>query len=236
MSSANRDQITTSLKQQTYSGKLDGVESEISERVMAAWQSSGYFKAQVHTDARVLTSSPDNERTAVTVQVDEGQQYRLEQIRFGNNKAIGNVEALRKLFPIKDGDVFDRAAIGKGLENLRLAYGQLGYINLTSVPDTRFSEEHQTISLGIDLDEGKRFLVSRIDIIGLDESGFKNVLKEIFVTPGDLYNQRLVDLFLQHSASLLPPEAAPEPRFNPQLNKSAATVAIRYDFRRCPVD
>jgi outer membrane protein insertion porin family len=128
--------------------------------VKAAFQSSGYSKAQVYTDARVLTSSPDNERVAVAVHVDEGQQYRLEQIRFRNNQAIGNVEVLRKLFPIRDGDLFDRAAIGKGLENLRFAYGQLGYINLTSVPDTQFSEERQTISLDIDLDEGKQFVVS----------------------------------------------------------------------------
>jgi TonB family protein len=236
MPSANRDQLTASLMQRTYSGKLDGVATEISERVKAAWQSSGYSKAQVYTDARVLTSSPDNERVAVAVHVDEGPQYRLEQIRFRNNQAIGNVEVLRKLFPIRDGDVFDRAAIGKGLENLRFAYGQLGYINLTSVPDTQFSEERQTISLDIDLDEGKQFVVSRIDIIGSDQSGFQNVLKEIVVKPGDIYNQRLVDLSLQHSGSLLAPDAVPEPRFNLQLNKRAGTVAITYDFRRCQVD
>jgi TonB family protein len=236
MPSANRDQITASLKQRAYSGELDEVANEISEGVNAAWQSSGYSKAQVYTDARVLTSSPDNKRVAVTVRVDEGQRYRLEQIRFRNNKAIANVEVLRELFPIKDGDVFDRSAIFKGLENLRFAYGQLGYINLVSVPDAQLSEERQTISLDIDLNEGKQFVISRIDISGLDESGLRDVSKEISVTPGDIYNQRLVDLSLQHFASLLLPDASPEPRFNLQLNETAATVAIRYDFRRCHVD
>ena len=231
--SADRDQIAASLKQRTYSGKPDGVASEISERVKAAWQSSGYFKAQVRTDARVLTSGPDNERVAVTVHVDEGQQYRLEEIRFRNNSAINNV-ALRNLFPLKDGDVFDRTAIGNGLENLRRAYGEFGYVNSTAVPDTRFNEERQTISLEIDLNEGKQFYVSRIDI--MDESGFQNVLKDIIVKPGDVYDQRLVDLFLRHSVSLLPHDASLEPRFNLRLNERASTVAIRYDFRRCHVD
>jgi TonB family protein len=234
MPSTDRDQITAALKQRTYSGELEGAESEISERVRAAWQSSGYFKVQVHTDARVLTSGPDRERIAVTVQVDEGQQYRLEEIRFRNNQAITNVEALRQLFPLKDGDLFDRTAIGKGLENLRRAYGQYGYANSTAVPDTRFHEERQTISLDINLDEGKQFYVSRIDVIGLDESAFQNVLKEMTVKPGDVYDRRLVDLFLQRSASLLPPDV--EPRFDLKLNESQGTVAIRYDFRRCHVD
>jgi outer membrane protein insertion porin family len=43
---------------------------------------------------------------------------------------------LRHLFPIKDGDIISREKIGKGLENLRKVYGQFGYINFTSVPDT----------------------------------------------------------------------------------------------------
>lgn len=128
---ADRDHVAASVKQRTYSGQRDAVASEISERVKAAWQNSGYVKAQVRTDARVLTSGPDSERIAVAVQVDEGQQYRLDEIQFRNNRAITNVEALRNLFPLKDGDVFDRAAVAEGLQNLRRAYGEVGYITST---------------------------------------------------------------------------------------------------------
>ena len=49
---------------------------------------------------------------------------------------IGNAKALRNLFPLKDGSILDRMAIAKGLENLRSAYGELGYINFTPVPST----------------------------------------------------------------------------------------------------
>ena len=69
----------------------------------------------------MLTSNPASERIAVTVYVDEGQQYRFEEIRFQNNRAIGNVDALRKLFPFEDGDIFSREKIVKGLDNLRFS-------------------------------------------------------------------------------------------------------------------
>lgn len=236
MPSADRDQISTSLKQRTYLGTSDGVASEISERVKAAWHSAGYFKAQVYADARVLTSGPNNERVAVTVHVDEGQQYRLEEIRFRNNKVITNVEALRNLFPLKDGDLFDSTSIGRGLKDLRRAYGEYGYAGTTAVPDIHVNEERQTIALDIDINEGKCFFVSRIDIAGLDEPGFQKVVKDITIRPGDIYNQRLVELFLQYSVSVLPHNASLEPRFNLQLNEEAGTVAIRYDFRRCHAD
>jgi outer membrane protein assembly factor BamA len=126
MSVADQEAIAASLKQQT--GSLDGVVGEAEERVRAAWQNLGYFKVQVSGDARILTSSPVTQRIALSFRIDEGQQYRLGEIRFLNNKAITDVRALRALFPITDGDIFSRGEIAKGLENLRKAYGEVGYI------------------------------------------------------------------------------------------------------------
>jgi hypothetical protein len=78
--------------------------------------------------------------------------------------------------------------------------------------------------------------VSRVGIIGLDESGFRNVTKELLVNPCDVYNQRLVDLFLKNHASLFPTDAAGEPRYNLTMNEREATVVITYDFRPCHID
>jgi hypothetical protein len=112
-------------------------------------------------------------------------------------------------------------------------YGEFGYAGATAIPSIQLNGESQTISLDITLNEGKQFLVSRIDIIGLDESGFQNVQREMALKPGDVYNQRLVDLFLQRSVPRLPADASLEPPFKLQLNEEAGTVAITYDFRRC---
>jgi outer membrane protein assembly factor BamA len=62
---------------------------------------------------------------ALFVNVEEGPQYRLSGITFSNNRAISNIEGLRRLFPIEDGEVFRREKIARGLENLRHAYASL---------------------------------------------------------------------------------------------------------------
>jgi outer membrane protein assembly factor BamA len=141
------DGIAGSLQQRTYSGTPDEVASEVFEQMKEEWINAGFFNAQVQGEAHVLTSSPASEQITVTVQVDEGSQYRLEGIKFRNNRAITNGKVLRSLFPIRDGDVLDRAAIGKGFENLNLAYGQYGYINFSAVADAQFSQERQDVSL-----------------------------------------------------------------------------------------
>jgi len=236
MGTADQGQISASVSLQPYFGDRDEVTSQVLERVRAAWQERGYFKVEVRSDARMLSNSPVNERVAVTVHVDEGQQYRLERITFKNNRVVSKAEALRNLFPIRDGDVFNRNLIVEGLDKLRNAYAELGYINFIFVPNTQIDEGCQTISLDIDCDEGKQFFVSRINITGLDEPVFQNVRKDLLIKPGDVYNQRLVKLFLEEHDSLLPTDASSERRFDLRLDERTATVEITYDFRRCDVE
>jgi hypothetical protein len=225
---SDQDQIFASVTQGSYVGSFDEVKGEVEERLRNEWQKRGYFKVELSADGNVLTMSPARERIVLTVHIEEGPQYRLGGITFKNNKAITSADALRNLFPIKDGDIFDREAISKGLKNLGGAYGQVGYINFTSIPNTTISEDAQTISLDIDVDEGKQFFIRSIDIVGAEAQ----LLKDLALVPGQVYNQRLVDLFLQKH---LPGVDIDNPRLQHRLlDERSGTVALTFDFRRCP--
>jgi outer membrane protein assembly factor BamA len=165
---SEQDEILASVTQKSYTGSFAEVKEEVEERLRNEWQNRGYFKVKVSSDGNVLTVSPDRERIVLTVHIEEGPQYRLGQITFKNNRAITSADALRNLFPIKDGEIFDREAISKGLNNLGKAYGQLGYINFTSIPNTTINKGARTISLDIDVDEGKQFVIRSIDIEGAE--------------------------------------------------------------------
>jgi outer membrane protein insertion porin family len=227
MAPADQEQIASNLKAMTYSGDPNGVTEELEERVRQAWQNRGYFRVRVNGGSHVLTSNPTNAQIAAAFHIEEGPQYRLRQIMFKGNKAIASTKALRDLFPIKDGDVFDRAAIGTGLQNLAKAYGQFGYINFTAVPDTMFDETGQSISLRIDIDEGKRFYVGSIHVVGADSE----ILSDLALKPGQAYNGGLIEVFLRKH---LPEADADDSRvLHRVLNERAGTVALVFDFRRC---
>src|SRR5207302_2685229 len=132
----------------------------------------------------------------ITMPIEEGDRYKLSSITFKNNKAITNNKALRALFPIKDGDIFSREKIGKGLENLRKAYGEYGYINFTSVPDTKFDDEKKLIFLEIDVDEGKQFYVRRIEFQGNTTTRDKVIRRELALEEGNVYNSKLWEFSL----------------------------------------
>jgi outer membrane protein insertion porin family len=92
--------------------------------------------------------------------------------------------------------VFDKEKVGKGIEALRKAYGELGYINFTSVPDTRFDDDKKQIFLDIDIDEGKQFYVRRIEFQGNTTTRDKVIRREVALEEGNVYNSRLWELSL----------------------------------------
>ncbi len=185
--------------------KLD----EDTERVRNEYQNRGYFKMNTagepktqihdtgHAGAHVpLLQGGAGKAVDITMPIEEGDRYTLGGITFKNNKAVQNVKALRAIFPIKDGDVFSKEKVAKGLENLRKAYGELGYINFTSIPDTKFDDDKKLIFLEIDVDEGKAFYVRRIEFQGNTTTRDKVIRREIALEEGNVYNSRLWELSL----------------------------------------
>ncbi len=128
--------------------------------------------------------------------MEEGELFHLNSISFKGNEAVKNTAYLRKLFPMKDGEVFNVEMVRKGLKNLRDAYGEIGYINFTAVPDTKIDEEKKQINLDIDLEEGKPFYVRRIEFQGNTTTRDKVIRRELALEEGNIYNSRLWELSL----------------------------------------
>jgi outer membrane protein insertion porin family len=181
--------------------------SEDAERVRFAYQDRGYFKAIVEDpktkirDVRGIAwyfpfKARNGKSVDITVPVEEGERYRLKEITFTGNKSLVNTAALRRLFKIKDGEWFNRTLISKGLEELRKAYGSLGYINETNIPDTEIDEAHKTVTLKIDVDEGKQFFVRRIEFSGNTTTRDKVIRRELSLEEGQIYNSRLWEISL----------------------------------------
>lgn len=179
------------------------------ELVREDLQNHGYFKANVGQPQTVIRDTGHEgfhipllqhgpgKAMDITVPIDEGDRYRLGEITFKGNKAIPNTKALRSLFPLKDGDVFNRQKIAKGLENLKNAYGSQGYINFTSIPTPSFDEQKKTVAFEIDIDEGKQFYVRRIEFEGNTTTRDKVIRRELLLEEGQRYNEQYWKLSLQ---------------------------------------
>jgi outer membrane protein insertion porin family len=190
--------IFEDLFPQTYdSSKLE----EDTERVRQAYRDKGYANAAVEQPKTQIrdegglnwfTFRPNKgKRIDIQMTIEEGGRYRLGSITFSGNKQITNLKALRATFPIKDGDWFSATEIQKGLEALKKAYGSLGYINFGAIPKIVPDDQKKTVSMNIDIDEGKQFFVSRIEFQGNTITRDKVIRRELMLDEGSIYNSQL---------------------------------------------
>ncbi|MCI0350555.1 MAG: hypothetical protein L0Z53_14115 [Acidobacteriales bacterium] len=176
--------------------------SELEERVRDLYQQYGFFKVLITRD-ETATSGSHVRPTPIVFEVVEGRRYRLGTIRFENGKAFTSA-ALRPLFPIQAGEIFNTAKIRKGLENLRKVYGARGYINFTPVPDTSVDDVNGTVSLTIDLDEGAQYRVGKVTFVGGSPKLRERLNKDWKLPPNAPYDTDYIMKFFKDHRALVP--------------------------------
>ena len=235
ISTSEQTEISRSIKQRIHGTVLTDVIDESSELVRWGWQDRGYFNVEVEVEETILPSGPGSQRLALHVQVVAGPQYRLGRMTFRNNRAVTNENTLRALFPIKDGDIFSRAKIAKGLETLRKAYGSTGYINYTSFPKAEFDDANNLITLNLDFDEGKQFRVTSITVLGLDETAKGKFLRGFPIKQGQIYNQNIWEkAFVKYQPNL--PYCPCRLDTARHIDEKSGSADLAFDFRPCNTD
>jgi outer membrane protein insertion porin family len=212
------------LQAQTY--KREKWLDEVAERArISCWQSRGYFRA-------VISPTPSTrDKYAVVLTVDEGSQYRLGHISFQNLKAVVSTHSLRPLVPLRDGDIFASDKITEGVENLRRAYADIGYINFSTNPNTEVDDEQRIINIRWDVSEGRPFFVRTINFDGVSPAIEDSLRSYLLLKPGNVYSRRLLETSFAKMRTLLPPGRGLNVEFT--TNDELGVVDLRV---RCVLD
>lgn len=148
---AEQQRIIRNVRQHVHNKSDIG---EVGERVRFGFQRDGFFHVFVQDPTvKVVQRNEDQETVDLVMDVQEGEQYRLKEIRFGGSNEFP-AAMLRAQFPIADGDIFNREKIGQGLDALRKCYDSKGFKNFAAVPQTVEDKAKRTIVLLVDMDAG----------------------------------------------------------------------------------
>jgi outer membrane protein assembly factor BamA len=215
--------------------EMSSIAEETDERVRAAFQDEGYFKAQVTSKAvRVVT---DNQEYDIVIPIRAvGRQYRLGDLNIVGAMAFSEVQ-LRDLFLIQRGEIFSRKKIAEGLDALRRLYGSQGYINFVPVPKTEFDDASGTADLEVSVDEGKQFRLRSVEVLSTDSETKARVLDDLAMKPGDIFSSEVWERTFTKFRDLA---QNPDPNaVNKRLDEQNGLVDMVLDFRKphtCPID
>ena len=132
--------------------KSEFARDEIHTRVERLIQGMGYITAVAE---QPQVSQLQDGTTSVTITVHQGSLYRLADLQFLGADDIGP-ERMRALFPLKEGDRFESAPIGTGLNQLMKLFVSCGYSQASMVPTLNLESPSATVHLTIDVTEGPR--------------------------------------------------------------------------------
>lgn len=112
-----------------------------------------------------VSISADKKEIYITVVVDEGQPYRIKDIKLAGEPSIP-AEELFPLIHLKRGDFFSRRATTESAERISNLLGDRGYAfaNVNTIPE--IDEEAREVTVTFFVDPGQRVYVRRVNMKG----------------------------------------------------------------------
>jgi outer membrane protein assembly factor BamA len=232
LSPQQQEEITKLLKQERediHPSDPPGWAEEAKERVRGAYLDRGYFRVEVEATATPVTDLAGGQLDIAVKVLNEGPQYRLRDLHCSGMTVFSEAQLLA-VMPLHAGEIFSRSKVAEGLDAMRKLYDSRGYINFTSVPDAQIDDDARSISLSVDVDEGKQFRMGHLEILGADTNSSARLLQAWVLEPGEIYRQFAVRQFFQ-GIHLVPP-GEPGSMVVTKLDEGKGIVDIVLDLRK----
>ncbi|MDE1905991.1 MAG: outer membrane protein assembly factor BamA [Rhodospirillales bacterium] len=137
--------------------------------------------------------SPDRKSFYLTYTVSEGERYKIGSLKIVSGIPNLPEKELRGLVPLSKGDWFDGDALQEGVDALNKRALDLGYAFATVNPQVTPDPANHTLAIVLNVVNGPRVWIQRIDITGNTRTEDKVIRRELTVADGDAYNQSKID-------------------------------------------
>ena len=156
-----------------------------------------FYMHKGYADMQIISAnanlSPDRKSFYLTYAIQEGPRYKVKSVTIVSGIRTLQDKELRGLVPLSAGDWFDGDALQEGITALNKRALNLGYAFATVNPDVETDPASKTLTITLNVVNGPRVWIQRIDITGNTRTEDKVIRRELTVAEGDAYNQSKID-------------------------------------------
>jgi outer membrane protein insertion porin family len=184
---------------------------DLTERIPQLYAERGFIDARVVRDSVLI----DREigKALVQLEVQEGERYNVGEFEVTGARRFSSDEltyfypfgarsrTLREtlLNPFRrlpsNGEAFNKSEWDEATQRVQTAYANQGYIYAQVQPvieRTRDAAGQPVVNLRWDIEEGQPAIINRVEIVGNDVTVESCIRDQIFLLPGDVYNQDML--------------------------------------------
>ena len=160
------------------------------EALRSFYLNRGYLEFNV--DSTQVSISPDKQGIYITVNVTEGPQYNVSDVKLAGQMLVPEAE-LQKLITIKPGEVFERDRLTETTKKIGDRLGNDGYAfaNVNAVPE--LDKDKATVAFTLFVDPGRRVYVNRVNVAGNAKTRDEVVRREIRQMEGAYYDAEKIN-------------------------------------------
>ncbi|MBV1775816.1 outer membrane protein assembly factor BamA [Burkholderiaceae bacterium DAT-1] len=155
------------------------------EKMRSWYMDRGFLEFNVSSQQVAL--SEDKKDIFLTVNLSEGQQYRVKSVKVAGELVVPEAE-LQSLIEIKAGELFNRTHIDEAVKRMTDRLGDEGYAfaNINPVPEV--DKEKNEVGFTFYIDPGRKVYVRRVNIMGNTHTRDEVVRREVRQLEGTMYS------------------------------------------------
>jgi outer membrane protein insertion porin family len=160
------------------------------EKLRSYYMDRGY--ANFRVESTQVAIAPEKDDIFITVNVNEGDVFRVSDVKLAGNLVVPEPE-LRRLLQIKPGDTYSRKQITSSTEAIRARLGLDGYAFAKIDPVPQANNDTKEIGLTFLVDPGNRVYVRRVNFNGTTSVNDEVFRREMRQLEGSYLSNAAVD-------------------------------------------
>ena len=179
----------------------DKLEYDLNLNLLERYREVGYIYAKAGQPDVQIVEAPQGwilgfrktkQQYYLKIPIEEGEQFSWGSFEIEGIDTF-DPELVKLGYNIIPGEVINYAALKESNEELKKLYSTNGYLDMTVIPNMNPDPDTKTVDLKVVIDEGKQYIVNRIDFAGNTKTRDRVMRREFFLEEQQLFNGTLLD-------------------------------------------